>query len=80
MSTRKIVTNSFYFGVIPRLSTLVNVIILPIITPYLTTFDYGIQGVVTSYTGLMAMVTSLGLAFHLTNSYYEFAGKFIIFQ
>lgn len=76
MSTRKIVTNSFYFGVIPRLSTLVNVIILPIITPFLTTFDYGIQGVVTSYTGLMAMVTSLGLAFHLTNSYYEYPKKY----
>lgn len=78
MSTRKIVTNSFYFGVIPRLSTLVNVIILPIITPYLTTFDYGVQGVVTSYTGLMAMVTSLGLAFHLTNSYYEYPKNYYL--
>ena len=72
MSTRKIVANTIYFGLIPKLTLLVNVIILPLITPFLTPFDYGVQGVLISYTSLIAMMAPLGMHVHLTNSYFEY--------
>ena len=76
MSQKKVFTNTFYFGIVPKITTLANLVILPIITPYLTTFDYGIQGVMLSYTGLIAMVAPLGLHVHLSNSYYEIPRNF----
>lgn len=71
MSTRKIVTNTFYYGVVPKLSMLLSIVILPLTTPFLTTFDYGIYGVMTSYTSLFVSIAPLGLHVHLTNSFFE---------
>lgn len=76
MSSKKIVANTLYYGVVPKLTIFVNVLMLPLITPYLTTFDYGIQGIVSSYTGLLAMVAPLGLNIHLTNSFFEYPQKY----
>ncbi len=71
MKSRKIIANTVFFGIIPKLSLLINIIILPIITPFLTTFDYGIHGIVTSYSSLFVNVVPLGMNIHLTNSFYE---------
>lgn len=76
MKIKQIFINSVWFGIIPKVSTLINVLILPLITPYLTPFDYGIMGVVTSYSGIIAAICSLGLHIHLTNSYYEYGARF----
>ena len=72
MSTRKIVTNTLYYGIVPKLTMLLSVAILPLTTPFLTTFDYGIYGVVTSYTSLFVSIAPLGLHVHLTNSFFEY--------
>ena len=72
MSTRKIVTNTIYYGVVPKLTMLLSIVILPLTTPFLTTYDYGIYGVMTSYTSLFISVAPLGLHVHLTNSYFEY--------
>lgn len=71
MSTRKIVTNTFYYGVVPKLTMLLSIVILPLTTPFLTTYDYGIYGVMTSYTSLFVSIAPLGLHVHLTNSFFE---------
>ena len=72
MSTRKIVTNTIYYGVVPKLTMLLSIIILPLTTPFLTTYDYGINGVMASYTSLFISIAPLGLHVHLTNSYFEY--------
>ena len=72
MSTRKIVTNTLYYGVVPKLTMLLSIVILPLTTPFLTTFDYGIYGVMASYTSLFISIAPLGLHVHLTNSYFEY--------
>ena len=76
MSTKRVISNTIYYGVVPKLTILANAILLPIITPYLTTFDYGVQGIISSYTGVIAMIAPLGLNVHLTNSFYEYPQKF----
>jgi O-antigen/teichoic acid export membrane protein len=50
---------------------LLSVVILPLTTPFLTTFDYGVYGVMTSYTSLFVSIAPLGLHVHLTNSFFE---------
>lgn len=72
MSTRKIVTNTIYYGIVPKLTMLLSIVILPLTTPFLTTYDYGIYGVMTSYTSLFISIAPLGLHVHLTNSYFEY--------
>lgn len=72
MSITRIFKDSFYYGVIPKISTLINIVLMPIITPYLSPFDYGVWGVITSYSGLMLSIAPLGLHIHLPNSFYEY--------
>lgn len=76
MSTKKIVSGTVYYGIIPKLTIFINVLILPIITPYLTTDDYGIQGIMYSYTSVFLAIAPLGLHVHLVNSFYEFGEKY----
>lgn len=76
MSTRKIVTNTFYYGVVPKLTMLLSIVILPLTTPFLTTFDYGVYGVLTSYTSLFVSIAPLGLHVHLTNSFFEYPCRY----
>jgi O-antigen/teichoic acid export membrane protein len=72
MSTKKIVRKTIYYGVVPKLTMLLSIVILPLTTPFLTTFDYGIYGVLTSYTSLFVSIAPLGLHVHLTNSFFEY--------
>jgi Membrane protein involved in the export of O-antigen and teichoic acid len=72
MSTRKIVANTLYYGVVPKLTMLLSIVILPLTTPFLSTFDYGIYGVITSYTSLFVSIAPFGLHVHLTNSFFEY--------
>ena len=70
-SIKKIFGNTLAFGIIPKIPTVINVIILPIITPYLTLDDYGIWGIVSAYCSFFVCLAPLGLNVHLTNSFFE---------
>ncbi len=70
-SIKKILGNTLAFGIIPKIPTAINLIILPIITPYLTLDDYGIWGIVSAYCSFFVCLAPLGLNVHLTNSFFE---------
>lgn len=76
MQLKNLLLNTMWFGVVPKLSLVITVVLMPLITPYLNARDYGIVGVVTSFTSIFTSVCTLGLNVHLTNSYYEFGKKF----
>lgn len=67
-----------WFGIIPKITTLINVLLLPVLTPFLSPKDYGVWGVLSSYTAIAVSLYSLGLQIHLTNSYFEFRDKFYL--
>jgi O-antigen/teichoic acid export membrane protein len=79
MRLKTIFLNSIWFGVIPKITTVINVLLLPILTPFLTSEDYGIWGILSSYTAIAVSLYSLGLQMHLTNSYYEYKDKYNLF-
>ena len=68
--------NTLWFGIVPKLPSLINVILLPIITPYLSAWDYGVWGKISAYTSMVTAFCTLGLHVHLTNSYYEYGKKY----
>lgn len=70
-SIKKIFGNTLAFGVLPKIPAIVDLFLLPVITPYLTLDDYGIWGVVSAYSWLFVALAPLGLNVHLTNSYFE---------
>lgn len=70
-SIKRIFGNTLAFGIIPKIPTAINLIILPIITPYLTLDDYGIWGIVSAYCSFFVCLAPFGLNVHLTNSFFE---------
>ena len=48
---RKIFGHSVLYTIANHLPLIANIIILPIITPFLTKFDYGIYGLTYAYLG-----------------------------
>ncbi len=76
MKPRKVIENTIWFGIIPQVSTLINILILPLITPFLTAFDYGVNGIINSYMSLFLTISILGLNVHLTNSFYTLRKRF----
>lgn len=76
MKLKEIISNTIWFGIIPKLTILVTLLITPLITPYLTPDDYGVIGIISAYVGTITGFATLGLHVHLTNSYYEYKLRF----
>lgn len=68
---KKVFSHSAIYGLAPQLPRIVNLLVYPIITKYLTADDFGVYGVITAVTGAFGIFTSLGLTVTLTNSFYK---------
>ena len=66
---KKITINTIIYGIGPQLPKFANLLILPLITPFLTTVDFGIYGVSQAYVLLFQNLKTLGLDAILVNSY-----------
>lgn len=76
VKVKEIFKNSIWFGIVPKLSYILTLIITPLITPYMSAEDYGIIGIETSYVGLFSGFATLGLHVHLSNSFFSYGDKF----
>lgn len=61
MAIPKILSNSVIYTGVTILQKCMSFFLLPLYTAYLTPADYGITGVVASFSGLLAIFTTLGL-------------------
>lgn len=68
---KKLFSHSFLYAIGPQVPRLVNLLILPIITKYLTPLDYGIYGTLLAYTGILQGIRSLGFDVLLVNSFFK---------
>ena len=59
------------YGFASQVGSLITVLVLPIITPYLTKTDFGVSGIVIGYIGLVSALQNLGLPIILANSFYK---------
>ena len=68
---KKIFGHSILYTIANHLPLVANIIILPIITPYLTKIDYGIYGLTYAYLGGLSAFSLLGIHVLLQNSYFK---------
>ncbi|MFD3000200.1 lipopolysaccharide biosynthesis protein [Pontibacter toksunensis] len=73
---RKLLSHAAIYGLAAQVPRLAGVLALPVITRYLTTFDYGVAGVVTAYVGALGIMQSLGLSVFMVNSFARHPTRF----
>lgn len=66
---RKLLSHAAIYGLAAQVPRLAGVLVLPIITQYLSPQDYGVAGVVTAYAYALTLLQSLGLSVVMVNAY-----------
>jgi O-antigen/teichoic acid export membrane protein len=74
---RKIFAHSFIYGMAPHVPKIASIFIYPLLTAHLTEVDYGVFGVVATYTAALIVLQHLGLRLLLVNSFYHNRNHFI---
>lgn len=73
---KKIFVNSAIYAIAPQIPQLLSVLMLPILTPYLTSTDYGIYGILIAYLTALSALKDLGFGVVLTNTFYKYPLRF----
>ena len=68
---RKLLSDSFIYAVMPRLSRLLSIAIMPLITRYLTPYDYGVTGILFAYVHIFEGFRTLGFDVVFINAYFK---------
>lgn len=71
-SKRKVLFDTLVYTILPKLSFVTSLLILPWISPYLTLEDYGIYGLIMSYVAIFQIFINLGQNVLLTNSFFTY--------
>lgn len=75
---KKITSDTLIYSLLPQLPKIVNILILPLTTPYLSTLDFAVYGTVLAFIGAFETLKSLGLDIVLLNSFYKTPGRYKI--
>ena len=76
MSIKKLSVNSLVYALGPQLPKLINLFMLPIITPHLGAADYGVFGTLIAYKAAIVALKDLGLTSILSVSFYKYPNKY----
>ncbi|MDC1452253.1 oligosaccharide flippase family protein [Vicingaceae bacterium] len=68
---KKLFSHSFLYAIGPQVPKLANILVLPIITQFLTAEDYGIYGTLLAYSGLLGGLKTMGVEVLLINSFFK---------
>ncbi len=74
MKVPKVLGNSVIYTAVTVLQRCISFFLLPLYTTYLTPADYGITGVVSSVSSLLAIFCTLGLSAAGSRFYYKYNG------
>jgi len=73
---KKIVSHTFFYSFANQSPALINLFLLPFLTPFLSASDYAIYGLILSYAGLVGAFSSLGYIVLFQQSYFELGADF----
>ncbi len=68
---RKIISHSLVYALAPQIPRVVSIALLPLLTAYLTPFDYGVSATVSAYSGIFSGIKDLGITVLLVNAFYH---------
>ncbi len=81
MSKNKLLVNTILYVIGPQISKVVSILMMPLLTKQLTSFDYGAAGLIYAYTGLLGGLGDLGIHVRMANVYFKTPNKWrFIFQ
>ncbi|UZJ65727.1 oligosaccharide flippase family protein [Sphingobacterium sp. KU25419] len=66
---KKLFSHTLVYGLAPQVVRIAQIFVLPIITPFLTTADYGVFGLIAAVLGAISIFSNLGLNIVLSNSF-----------
>src|SRR5215469_18558380 len=72
---KKIVFHSILYSLSSIFIQATSLLILPLLTPYLTTFDYGVYGIIMSYLFFITTLKDLGFGVVFVNTYFRYPKK-----
>lgn len=68
---KKLFTHSAIYGIAPQIPKIATIFTLPIITQYLTEFDFGVYGLIVAIIGAISVFANLGLSVTMSNAFYK---------
>ena len=78
MFLKRLFSHSLIYALGPQIPRIAAIFVLPLITQHLTSKDYGVYGVLTSYVGILTGMADLGFAVTMVNSFYKYPKKWPI--
>jgi O-antigen/teichoic acid export membrane protein len=79
MALKRLAFNTLVYAIGPQIPKLVSIIMLPILTPHLSSRDYGIYGILSAYTAAFSALADLGLTNILSVSFYKYKTKYLFY-
>jgi O-antigen/teichoic acid export membrane protein len=76
---KKLFSHTLLYSLGPQIPKLANILVLPIITLYLTPLDYGVYGTILAYSGLLIGIKTFGFDFLLVNSFYKKENRWTLY-
>lgn len=76
MRIKQLLSDFAVYGLAPIFPKIAAFFVLPIITPYLTSSDFGIFGIIMAYSVLLELFFTLGLHVNLSNSFFKSPKQF----
>ncbi|SIO49086.1 oligosaccharide flippase family protein [Chitinophaga niabensis] len=70
-SKKKIIKDTLIYTILPKISVFAHLLVMPIISPYLSLNDYGIYGLLVAYLSVWQILITLGQNIVLQNSFFE---------
>jgi O-antigen/teichoic acid export membrane protein len=64
---KQVFSHTFLYAVGPQIPKIINLLLLPIFTQYLTANDYGIYGLAIAYISAMTAIKDLGMTQTMVN-------------
>ena len=74
---KNLIKASAIYGIGPEIPKLINFIMLPIITPFLSPEDYGYYGIIMAYLAILALLKDLGLSVIVNNVFFKYKRRYL---
>jgi O-antigen/teichoic acid export membrane protein len=76
---KKLFSHTLLYALGPQIPKLANILLLPIITQYLTPLDYGVYGTIMAYNGLLIGVKTLGFDVLFVNTFFKKSNRWQLY-
>jgi O-antigen/teichoic acid export membrane protein len=75
---KRVVKDALIYTILPKIYVFANLLITPLVSPYLTLNDFGIYGLLMAYLSVFQILINLGQNVVLQNSFFEYKHHYVL--